>query len=546
MEWSPISADPSIDAPDEIATGPDGALWFTNSSGNSIGRITTDGVISHFTDPSIRNPVGIVAGPDGALWFTNSFGASIGRITTGGSVTSYSSNLISFPEEITVGPDGALWFANSLSDSIGRITTDGSITTTNPLVDVNQPFGITSGPDGAIWFTDPASNSIGRLPTSVTGDPFVTSVSPSSGLATPSSNVTITGSDFTGATMVTFGGVPASSFTVESDSMISAVTPFLPQRTLDIQVTNGFGESALTPDDRFTVESPASSPQAVTAVAGPATISVSWQPPSDTSLGPVLEYAVRLARQPALAQTIPSSACTGTPVVCEATFTVQVGTELWAAVAAVTSLGVSSTSISNSVVATPRIPTAAGPHQLRSSTYLVRPPGQTIAGGSPQFLLYLQALAPFSDPGQQLTYSAAPLPDGLQLDSSTGLISGSLAQAEDVTAQTHLDATTLEVTGSRVLRVLGWMLVPAVRFQHIQNQLSSLDGPSVQLVAIATDLNGASLAFSATGLPPGVSIDPSSGLMSGVPTQHGNFFVNVAATGLDGQSAGTSFHWRVT
>ena len=38
---SPIYADPSIDAPAGIAVGPDGALWFTNYFGNSIGRITT-------------------------------------------------------------------------------------------------------------------------------------------------------------------------------------------------------------------------------------------------------------------------------------------------------------------------------------------------------------------------------------------------------------------------------------------------------------------------------------------------------------------------
>jgi streptogramin lyase len=30
-----------IDDPQGITTGPDGALWFTNYDGNSIGRITT-------------------------------------------------------------------------------------------------------------------------------------------------------------------------------------------------------------------------------------------------------------------------------------------------------------------------------------------------------------------------------------------------------------------------------------------------------------------------------------------------------------------------
>ena len=52
----------------QIRAGPDVALWFTNG-GNTIGRVTTSGVVTNnFTDPSIDNPQGIPAGPDGALW----------------------------------------------------------------------------------------------------------------------------------------------------------------------------------------------------------------------------------------------------------------------------------------------------------------------------------------------------------------------------------------------------------------------------------------------------------------------------------------------
>src|SRR3954447_15819533 len=75
---------PSIDLPNAIATGPDGALWFTGpgfrtpTSVSSIGRISVSGTVTSYTDPSIRDPFGIVAGPDGALWFTNQGNNSIG------------------------------------------------------------------------------------------------------------------------------------------------------------------------------------------------------------------------------------------------------------------------------------------------------------------------------------------------------------------------------------------------------------------------------------------------------------------------------------
>jgi virginiamycin B lyase len=79
-------SNPGIDHPWGIAVGRDGAIWFTNPVGNSIGRITPGGDITIFTHPGIRGPQGIAPGPDGAIWFTNHYGDSIGRITMRGSV----------------------------------------------------------------------------------------------------------------------------------------------------------------------------------------------------------------------------------------------------------------------------------------------------------------------------------------------------------------------------------------------------------------------------------------------------------------------------
>ena len=148
-----------------IAAGPDGALWFTNQGNNSIGRITTAGVVSNYTNPSISVPYRITAGPDGALWFTNEGNNSIGRITTAGVVSNYTNPSISKPVGITVGPDGALWFTNTGSNTIGRITTAGVVNNYTGTGIIN-PDGIVAGPDGAIWFTnDHYPGSIGRITT---------------------------------------------------------------------------------------------------------------------------------------------------------------------------------------------------------------------------------------------------------------------------------------------------------------------------------------------------------------------------------------------
>ena len=101
----------AIDEPVGIAAGPDGALWFTNRGSNSIGRITTAGVVTDYTDTGITDP-GITAGPDGALWFTNDGNNSIGRITTTGVVTNYTGSRHRPALRDHRGPDGALWFTN--------------------------------------------------------------------------------------------------------------------------------------------------------------------------------------------------------------------------------------------------------------------------------------------------------------------------------------------------------------------------------------------------------------------------------------------------
>jgi hypothetical protein len=108
--------------------------------------------------------------------------------------------------------------------------------------------------------------------------PTVSAVSPSSGPPAGGTTVTISGSGFTDATTVSFGGTPAASFTVNSDSQITAVSP-AGSGTVDVTVTGPSGTSAVTPADQFTYTSgpvpplPPPAPPTVTSVSpssGPA------------------------------------------------------------------------------------------------------------------------------------------------------------------------------------------------------------------------------------------------------------------------------------
>jgi IPT/TIG domain/PASTA domain len=101
----------------------------------------------------------------------------------------------------------------------------------------------------------PSGSSAGQeveLSAEVQPAPAVTSIAPTSGSIRGGSTVTITGTNLAGASAVKFGNTPATSFTAESETQISAIAP--PNATpgpVDVTVTTLAGTSALG-NDRFT------------------------------------------------------------------------------------------------------------------------------------------------------------------------------------------------------------------------------------------------------------------------------------------------------
>lgn len=61
-----------------IVEGPDGAIWLTRPTLNTIVRLSLNGTVTNYSAPS---PLAIAAGPDGNIWFTSgTHGDAIGRI----------------------------------------------------------------------------------------------------------------------------------------------------------------------------------------------------------------------------------------------------------------------------------------------------------------------------------------------------------------------------------------------------------------------------------------------------------------------------------
>lgn len=85
----------------------------------------------------------------------------------------------------------------------------------------------------------------------------VTSLAASSGPTAGGTSVVITGTNLGGATAVNFGGTPATSFTVDSNSQITAVSPASAAGAVDVQVLAANGNSVTSGSgDNFTYNAP--------------------------------------------------------------------------------------------------------------------------------------------------------------------------------------------------------------------------------------------------------------------------------------------------
>ena len=152
--------------PQWIAPGADGNMWFTESPGNAVARITPAGVVTEFPVPTaLANPQGITGASDGNLWFTE-FGASkIAKITSTGTITEFSTLFASdAPLQLVDRGDGNVWYTGNAGNHVGfqGLTSGVAGETTIPTAS-SQPYGIAAAPDLNLYFTESGVDKIGRI-----------------------------------------------------------------------------------------------------------------------------------------------------------------------------------------------------------------------------------------------------------------------------------------------------------------------------------------------------------------------------------------------
>jgi len=190
--------------------------------------------VLEYSGADTTNPLDVTAGASGTGLTGNS-----------GSATTTSANELVFGAGMTFDMYNAAGsgFTNWVITNFGDIAEDTGVTSTGSY---NATAGMRSS---AAWVMQMATFRASGQGSSNPA-PTVTGIGPSSGPASGGTGVTITGTGFTGASVVRFGSISAS-YKVESATTISAVSPAQADGTVEVTVTTPSGTSAANKKDRF-------------------------------------------------------------------------------------------------------------------------------------------------------------------------------------------------------------------------------------------------------------------------------------------------------
>ncbi|WP_374947808.1 beta strand repeat-containing protein [Agreia sp.] len=444
---------------------------------------------------------------------------TIGPTTGGGSVTLTGTNTanataveIGTAAQQTAGTPVVLLPCPANTPAAGCFTQSGSTITISSMPARGSPGAVsitvvTSGLASAAPYTYASSPATPAAPTATAG---VTSATVS--WVAPADN----GSAITSYTVTPYLGTTAGTPVTVGPAVLSRTFTGLTvgaSYTFAVTATNAYGTSAVSP--KSTAVIPYTVPGAPTitaATAGDSSAVLTWTtPPNGSSAitGFIVTPYVNNVAQP-----VQSFASAGTT---QTVTGLAPGTSYTFTVAAQNAAGTGPASARSGAVV---------PNVSPTLTFPAPPSGQVGVSYSTQ-LTVTNGTSPFT-----WSVSSGSLPPGISLGASTGLLSGIPTAAGsypitvrivDASGQTASKAVTLVIAAAPVVSYTPTAGEVDVAFSQ-QPSVSGGTGPFTWTI-------------SAGSLPPGVSINASTGQIAGTPTTAGNFTVTVAATDAFGQVA---------
>jgi hypothetical protein len=158
-------------------------------------------------------------------------------------------------------------------------------------------------------------------------------------------------------------------------------------------------------------------------------------------------------------------------------------------------------------------------------------------------LVSIQIHAHDTQAAQTLTYSAVGLPAGLAINPSTGLISG---RSGSTTKSYTVLLKAIDTTGASGTAALTWTIKNAVTVTPPGNRTTAFKKTVRVQIHVHDTQPGQRFTYSAKGLPSGLKINPTTGLISGrVGSKPKRYAVLVTVTDSSHSRGSTSFSWTV-
>jgi large repetitive protein len=261
----------NFQAPVGVALDTHGNLYVTDSALNTVTELlapdyTTAAVI---LSVGLSGPMGVAVDSDDNIFVVDAGHNALKEILVQPAVTALSA---------TAGPvgGGTVVTIAGLHLSGASAVSFGSTAATSftPVSDTEVTATAPAGSAGTIDIRVATPNGTSIISPAdqytYTAAPAVSSVSAASGPTAGSNTVTITGTNLTNASAVSFGGTPAASFSVTGPTQISATVPPGTAGPVDVRVTTAGGTSPINAGDHYTyVAQPVIS--SIAPAAGPTT-----------------------------------------------------------------------------------------------------------------------------------------------------------------------------------------------------------------------------------------------------------------------------------
>ena len=375
---------------------------------------------------------------------------------------------------------------------------------------LDTTIGIISGTPTTVGTTSVSITATNGVGTSSAVTLTITISNPAIPVVTPATRAGTTGSAFSYQIVasnaptsyaIATGTLPAGLTLNSSTGLISGTPTAAGTSTLGITATNGVGTSA-SATITITISNPA--PPVVTAGSKTGTTNVAFSYQIVASNSPTT-YAIASGTLPTgLTLDTTTGIISGTPTaIGTSTLGITASNAAGTSAAATVTITISSSAIP--VVSTGSQTGTAG----AAFSY------QVVASNSPT------------------TYAIATgtLPTGLALNASSGLISGTPTAAGTFT----LGITAANTAGTSAAATVTIIIYPAIPVVTVANQSGTTGALFTYQIAATNSPTGYSITSGT--LPPGLTLNAASGVISGTPTTTGAFPLGIKASNAGGQSA---------